>query len=47
MQAQSPGVSAPVKTHAFTPALTWQQVEEHESRTVLTSASIAASCSLR
>lgn len=33
MQAQSPGVSAPVKTHAFTPALTWQQVEEHEART--------------
>ena len=31
--AQSPGVSAPVKTHAFTPALTWQQVEEHETRT--------------
>lgn len=31
-QAQSPGVSAPAP-YAFTPALTWQQVEEHESRT--------------
>ena len=33
MQTQSPGVSAPVESHAFSPALTWQQVEEHEART--------------
>jgi hypothetical protein len=33
MQAQSPGVSAPTESHAFSPALTWNQVQEHEART--------------